>query len=195
MKRRQFLSVLVVAALPNVARAQQRGKVRRLALIHPSDPAPRLFPVLVDELRRLGYIEGENLSIERYSAEGRAERFSDLAREVVLSKPDIIFGQSARLLLALKAATVIDSCHWRYVRPRRLWYRIEPSKARRKHNRGRGRRWFRILGKARGNRALGRPERFEGCIPFSPSHMGGSYRSDVAGRSDASGYDTARPVT
>ena len=105
MKRRQFLSVLAVAALPNVARAQQTGKVRRLAVIHPSDPAPGLFPVLVDELRRLGYIEGENLSIERYSAEGRAERFSDLAREVVLSKPDIIFGQSARLLLALKAAT------------------------------------------------------------------------------------------
>jgi putative ABC transport system substrate-binding protein len=105
MKRRQFLSALGVAALPSVVRAQPTGKVRRIVLIHPSNPPTRLFPVLVNELRRLGYIEGQNLLIERYSAEGRTERFPDLAREAVLSKPDIIFSQSARLLLALKAAT------------------------------------------------------------------------------------------
>jgi len=35
------------------------------------------------ELRRLGYVEGENLIIERYSADGHHERYANLAREIV----------------------------------------------------------------------------------------------------------------
>jgi putative ABC transport system substrate-binding protein len=42
------------------------------------------------ELRRLGYVEGENLIIERYSAEGHHERYADLAREIVTRNPDAI---------------------------------------------------------------------------------------------------------
>ena len=39
------------------------------------------------ELRRLGYVEGENLIIERYSAEGHHERYADLIREIITRKP------------------------------------------------------------------------------------------------------------
>ena len=38
----------------------------------------------------MGYVEGENLNIERYSAEGHHERYADLAREIVARNPDVI---------------------------------------------------------------------------------------------------------
>lgn len=105
MDRRQFLSALAVAGSAGGALAQPSGKLRRIALIHPSNPAAELFPVLVEQLRTLGYVDGRNVLIERYSGEGRTGGFADLVRNVVLSKPNLIFAQSARLLLALKAAT------------------------------------------------------------------------------------------
>jgi putative tryptophan/tyrosine transport system substrate-binding protein len=42
------------------------------------------------ELRRLGYVEGQNLIIDRYSAEGRHERYAEVAREIVSRNPDVI---------------------------------------------------------------------------------------------------------
>jgi putative ABC transport system substrate-binding protein len=56
-------------------------------------------------LSRLGYIEGQNLAVERYSAEGRIERYAGLAREVVGSHPDLIFAPHGALALLLKSAT------------------------------------------------------------------------------------------
>ena len=41
-------------------------------------------------LRELGDVEGENLIVERFSADGRSERFASLAAEVVGRKPDVI---------------------------------------------------------------------------------------------------------
>jgi putative ABC transport system substrate-binding protein len=57
------------------------------------------------ELRRLGYFEGENLLIERYSGEGRATHHPDLARDVVRRDPDLIVAVNTPLVLDLKAAT------------------------------------------------------------------------------------------
>jgi putative tryptophan/tyrosine transport system substrate-binding protein len=61
---------------------------------------------LFNELRRLGYIEGQSLLIERYSGEGRAAHYPDLAREVVSRNPDVILSiGSNELTLDFKAAT------------------------------------------------------------------------------------------
>jgi hypothetical protein len=38
-----------------------------------------------EELRRLGYFEGANLLVQRYSGEGRTEHYADLARDVVVA--------------------------------------------------------------------------------------------------------------
>jgi putative tryptophan/tyrosine transport system substrate-binding protein len=57
------------------------------------------------ELRRVGYVEGENLIVDRYSAEGHHERYADLAREIVTSRPDVIVTVSTRVVVALRAAT------------------------------------------------------------------------------------------
>jgi len=60
------------------------------------------------ELRQLGYIEGDNLRVERYSGEGRTEHYADLARDVVLSHPDLIFTLTTRMGQHFKAtATTI----------------------------------------------------------------------------------------
>jgi putative ABC transport system substrate-binding protein len=53
----------------------------------PVHPAARAF---VQGLRALGYVEGQNLIVERRSAEWRVERFSDIVRELVHIKVDVI---------------------------------------------------------------------------------------------------------
>jgi putative ABC transport system substrate-binding protein len=57
------------------------------------------------ELRRLGYVEGQNLIIERYSAEGRHERYGELVREIVSRRPDLIVTGTNPVVTAFKAAT------------------------------------------------------------------------------------------
>jgi putative ABC transport system substrate-binding protein len=65
----------------------------------------RIYRVFFEELSRLGYVEGQNLVVERYSGEGRTEHYADLARDVVNTHPDLIFSQTTRLALNFKAAT------------------------------------------------------------------------------------------
>ena len=64
-----------------------------------------LYLMFFEELSRLGYVEGQNLVVERYSGEGRTEHYADLTREVVNTHPDLIFSNSLRLALNFKAAT------------------------------------------------------------------------------------------
>lgn len=94
MRRREFLGALggAAASWPLAVRAQQ-PKAPRIAIFHPAIPTTLLtetgggsaWRAFFGELRRLGYVEGENLIIERYSAEGHHERYSDIAREIVLA--------------------------------------------------------------------------------------------------------------
>jgi putative tryptophan/tyrosine transport system substrate-binding protein len=112
MRRREFIMLVgsAVAAWPLTA----FGKAQRIAIVLPSFPVEKmnetggdpLFRGLFNELRRLGYIEGQSLLIERYSGEGRAAHYPDLAREVVRSNPDVILSIGTdELTLDFKAAT------------------------------------------------------------------------------------------
>ena len=105
MKRRNFVAgVLLAATIPH-AQAQQHSKVYRLAIAAPTTPVTEMneasgHPVhqaLFEELKRLGYVEGRNLVVERYSGDGRAEDYPELARRVVYSMPDLIFIVTGRL--------------------------------------------------------------------------------------------------
>ena len=94
------------------AHAQQPGKLYRIAIVHPSAPVADLtdtgsprFIALFKELRRLGYVEGQNVAVERYSGAGQTERYSELANEVVRHKPDLILTITSRMVLNFKAAT------------------------------------------------------------------------------------------
>jgi ABC-type uncharacterized transport system substrate-binding protein len=86
---------------------------RRIAIFHPAIPTTHLtetgggsaWRVFFAELRRLGYIEGENLIIDRYSAEGHHERYAALAREVVSRSPEVIVTGTNPVVMTFKAAT------------------------------------------------------------------------------------------
>ena len=107
MRRRDFLAGLLLTATMPHAQAQQPAKVYRIAIVSSAAPTTDMnetgkYPAyrgLFSELRRLGYVEGQNLVVERYSAEGRTERYAELARNVVRSSPDVIFTVGARMVL------------------------------------------------------------------------------------------------
>jgi len=56
-----------------------------------SEAGPGLWRSFFGELRRLGHVEGRDLIVKRYSAEGHPSRYADLARDVVSLNPDVIF--------------------------------------------------------------------------------------------------------
>jgi putative ABC transport system substrate-binding protein len=115
MRRRQFVGLLCATALvrPFVARAQQPQRQRRIALVHSGIPADHLTekagPFWVrrfhEALRGLGDVEGSNLVIERFSAEGHSDRFAALVAEVVGRKPDVIVSNLNDLVKAFMTAT------------------------------------------------------------------------------------------
>src|SRR6266446_900004 len=85
---------IVATSLP--ADAQQTGKIVRLGWLvngsstgTPADWAQR--NAFLNKLRELGYVEGQNLVIERRYAEGRMERHRAFADELARLKVDIIF--------------------------------------------------------------------------------------------------------
>jgi putative tryptophan/tyrosine transport system substrate-binding protein len=113
MKRRNFVAGVLLAVTIPYAQAQQRSKVYRLAIASPTTPITEMneasgHPVhqpLFEELKRLGYVEGHNVVVERYSGEGRTENYPELARRVVSSMPDLIFIVTGRLTRFFKEAT------------------------------------------------------------------------------------------
>src|SRR5215831_12908389 len=95
-----------------VARAQQPAKMKRIAIVFPSAKVsdigmsgPSRYRAFFEELSRLNYVEGQNLGVERYSGEGKPERYAELARHVVNTHPDLIFAVGASLALDFKMAT------------------------------------------------------------------------------------------
>ena len=108
--RRAFIGSLSggLLAAPLAAEAQQAGKVYRLAIVYAVGPVEKIAePVLLPELRRLGYVEGQNLVVERRAGVGDRKGYPDLAREVVALKPDVIFATSGRVAAAFRGITVV----------------------------------------------------------------------------------------
>ena len=105
MKRREFITLLggAAATWPVTAGAQHAGKMWRIAFI--SQAQQNIYEVLFERLRELGYVEGQNIIIERRYAEGRAERFQKFAAEMVRLKADLIITITTPAALAAKNAT------------------------------------------------------------------------------------------
>src|SRR5260370_40533503 len=109
MDRRTFIGGIAggVAAWPFAVRAQQVGKIYRIGILEPIPAARNAanLDALRKGLRKLGYVEGRNLVIEYRSADGRAERFPDLASELVRLKLDLIVTRGTPAAIAAKNAT------------------------------------------------------------------------------------------
>ena len=87
----------------------QTTKIARVGILSGgslSTPASARFrEAFVASLRQLGWEEGKNLIVEARAAEGRAERFSEHATELVASKVDVAVGSNSQSIRALKDKT------------------------------------------------------------------------------------------
>jgi putative ABC transport system substrate-binding protein len=109
LKRRTFITLLGGAAAlwPLTARAQQPNRVWRIGVLEtiPAGMNAANYDALRQGLRDFGYVEGRNLVIEYRSADGRTQRFSDLATELVRLGVDLIVTRGTSAALAAKHAT------------------------------------------------------------------------------------------
>jgi ABC-type uncharacterized transport system substrate-binding protein len=111
MDRREFIAGIAggLLAVPVAVEAQQTGKVYRLGTLNlGAPPAPTMYDSrrdLVAVLRDLGYVEGQNLKVERRRAGGRVERLPALAAELVGHAPDVLFAAGSAAVRAAQEAT------------------------------------------------------------------------------------------
>ena len=107
MKRRQFILGAIVAAWPKALRAQQPTRVTKIGHLESGSPStsPNLLAAFRQRMRELGYVEGQNLFIERRYAEGREELLPQLANELVQYGVDVIFAIGPPQALAAAKAT------------------------------------------------------------------------------------------
>src|SRR2546425_2154025 len=104
------LSVIafVLVMTGTVPQAQKSKKVPRIGYLLPVDPTSEstVSEAIRLALRERGYIEGQNITIEYRYAQGKLDRFPELAAELVRLKVDIIVPAGGdRLILAAKNAT------------------------------------------------------------------------------------------
>src|SRR5262245_61956046 len=109
IRRREFITLLggAAAASPLAARAQQPAKLPTIGYVSGGTPASESQRVaaLKERLHQLGWIEGRTISIESRWAEGRSDRASEIAGELVRLKVDIIVASGTPQVIALKQAT------------------------------------------------------------------------------------------
>ena len=118
MRRRVFIAGAAATAAMGFSKpicAQDNATLpvpKRIAIFHPTEPPEgltvngrRAYKTYFAELSRLGYAEGQNLVVERYSLLGHYERFEGLAHEMVASHPDVIVCVSGFLARRVKPMT------------------------------------------------------------------------------------------
>ena len=110
-KRREFITLLggATAAWPLAARAQQQRKIWRVGFLAiPLRPAvleSSRYGAFAQGMRKLGYVEGDNLAIEYRFAEGEAERLSNLVAQLLELKPDVLVVAGTPAVRAAQEAT------------------------------------------------------------------------------------------
>ena len=112
MKRREFITLLSgAAAWPVAARAQQVGKLPTIGFLGSSklSAMSEWIAAFVQRLRERGWIEGRTVAIEYRWAEGRAERYVEIAAEFVRLKVDVIVTGGAAVPAVKQATSVIPT--------------------------------------------------------------------------------------
>ena len=96
-----FVLVLVVG----VAEAQQPGKVYKIGFLRRASPQAHEFDAFQKGLRNLGYVEGQNITIEQRYAHGVTDRVPDLATELVQLRVEVIVVDGATTAAGAKSVT------------------------------------------------------------------------------------------
>ena len=110
MRRREFMTLLGgTAAWPLAARAQEASKLPTIGFLGASTPSAwsRWSAAFVQRLRELGWVEGRTVAIEYRWAEGRSERYAEIAAEFVRLKVDVILTVGGAVVAAQQATSVI----------------------------------------------------------------------------------------
>ena len=109
--RREFITLLggAAAAWPLAARAQQAGKLPTIGFLGSGTPSTQgqWAAAFVQRLRELGWIENRTVAIEYRWAEGRDERFAEIAAEFIRLKVDVIVTNGTPSAIAAKKATAV----------------------------------------------------------------------------------------
>jgi ABC-type uncharacterized transport system substrate-binding protein len=109
MKKKIMVLTLcaMLFALCDSVDAQQTGKVLRIGFLELSNASGIAVYVAAfqQELRKLGWIDGQNITIEYRFAEQKNERLPELAADLVRLKVDVIVGATTASALAAKSAT------------------------------------------------------------------------------------------
>jgi putative ABC transport system substrate-binding protein len=99
------LGVFLLAA-PSIAVAQRATVVRRIGALEMNEPdRPEFLWKQAEPLRRLGWVEGQNLQVERRYANNRLEALQPLAEELVSARVELIVTGGTPATLAAKRAT------------------------------------------------------------------------------------------
>src|ERR1700682_5503639 len=109
MRRRTFIAGLLVATAAGRAHAQHPAKLPTVGFLGTTTPSvwKDYVPAFVQRLRELGWVEGRTVTIEYRWAEGRGERFSEIAAEFVRLKVDVIVTTATSGAVAAKQATSV----------------------------------------------------------------------------------------
>jgi putative ABC transport system substrate-binding protein len=110
LKRREFVRLIggaAAASWPCIVAAQEPGRMYRLAGLSPNPREASNFVAMFEELRRSGFIEGQNLMIDWRSYGQRVERISEFAAELVRPRIDVIFAGGDLGIRAIQRATAI----------------------------------------------------------------------------------------
>jgi putative tryptophan/tyrosine transport system substrate-binding protein len=103
MRRREFVVGAIFAATSTRTDAQQAVKVYRIGHLLVGTPTPA-WEQLWDDLRRLGYVEGHNLIVERRYSQTR-EQLAGAAADLITRNLDVIVTEGTPAAVAAKKAT------------------------------------------------------------------------------------------
>ena len=100
-----FLVALFLALAEGFAGAQHSAKLARIGFLGGSDPGSFIFESFQQGLRELGYIEGQNIILERRHFHGEPSQLAQFATELVHLKVDVIVAQAPSPIRAAMNAT------------------------------------------------------------------------------------------
>jgi ABC-type uncharacterized transport system substrate-binding protein len=107
MKRREFISLLGGTALawPFAARAQQRDRMKLVAVLAGGDGKTGNLTQIQNELEKLGWVVGRNIRFEGRYAIGDPERIRTFATDLISQSPDVILAGTTPVLAAFQRLT------------------------------------------------------------------------------------------
>ena len=109
MRRREFIRLLSAAAAWPLATHAQPSKLPTIGVLGAASPSAwsQFVAAFVQRLRDLGWVEGRSVAIEFRCAEGRTERYTEIATEFVRLKVDVIVTTGGAVLATKQATSVI----------------------------------------------------------------------------------------